>query len=174
MGAAFDIAVQRLNDINWNMEIKPNESHSALVAEYLRRLACFFKAHLSKQSPLGSPLDVLTFEDKSFVEEAKNVAEKNTPDIRNPIHYKICKNYLELVYLMEISNPKALNGQQIYEPIIQFFEKGGKLRYDHDKSFSCGSAAFVLNNWVEFHSNRAEIDFGMELGQEPYGTGVVN
>ncbi|MFA4136135.1 MULTISPECIES: hypothetical protein [unclassified Brevibacillus] len=155
---SFDNAVQRINKIIWNIKNNPKESHSVLLGEYLRRMACFFKPYFSSQSPMGSPLGVIKIENNSFFLEIEKIVEESLPDIINPIHYKICKNYLELAYLVEKGYPEALEVQDIYEPIIQFFERGGKLRFDSDRSFSCGSAAFVLDNWIDFHSNRPETD----------------
>lgn len=155
---SFSSAVQRINEIDWNVEEKPKESHSVLLAEYLRRMAIFTKPYTSNQSPIGSPLKVLNIENNDLLLEIDRVVDESLPDINNPIHYKICRNYLETAYIVEKGLSEALKVANIYEPIIKFFERGGKLRFDSDRALSCGSAAFVLDNWIDFHSSRLETD----------------
>ncbi|GMK40251.1 hypothetical protein PCCS19_33060 [Paenibacillus sp. CCS19] len=154
---SIEKSIQRIQRINWNSENKPGKLHSILVGEYLRRLACFYKPYCINQSPLGSLLDVIKVDERVHI-EIEGLAEETLLDIENPIHYKICKNYIELSYLMENKYTEAQQAQELYEPIIKFFERGGKLRFDSDRSLSCGSAAFVLNDWIEFHSNREKAD----------------
>ncbi|MFC9710483.1 hypothetical protein ACFTRD_20260 [Paenibacillus sp. NPDC056933] len=158
MRLSFSSAVQKINEIDWNTGEKPKESHSALLAEYLRRIAVFTSSYISNQSPLGSPVRVLNIENNDLLLEIDRVVDESLPDINNPIHYKICRNYLETAYVVEKGLSEVLKVANIYEPIIKFFERGGKLRFDSDRALSCGSAAFVLENWIDFHSSRLETD----------------
>ena len=91
---SFSSAAQRINEIDWNIEEKPKEAHSILLAEYLRRMAIFTKPYSSIQSTIGSPLKVLNIENDDLLLEIDRVVNGSFPDINNPIHYKICKNYL--------------------------------------------------------------------------------
>ncbi|WP_238558034.1 hypothetical protein [Paenibacillus shenyangensis] len=150
--------VKRVHEIDWNIARDPKQSHSVLLAEYLRRMAVFANTGFAIQSPLESPLKILNIENNDLLVEVSTVVEESLPNINNPIHYKICRNYLELAYIIEKGFSKALKVANMYEPIIKFFERGGKLRFDSDKALSCGSAAFVLNNWINFHSDRLETD----------------
>jgi hypothetical protein len=156
MTLSFSSAIQRIKVIDWNIEGRPQESHSVLLAEYLRRMANFAK-FFPCQNPIGSPLKVLNI-DSNLLQEIDRVIDESLPDINNPIHYKMCRSYLETAYIVEQEHSDAFKVAYIYEPIIKFFERGGKLRFDSDKALSCGNAAFVLDNWVDFHSTRLETD----------------
>jgi len=154
----FDTALQKINGINWNIQEVPKKSHYVLLAEYLRRMAIFTKPYSTNQSPMGSPLNVLNIENNNLLLEIDTILEESLSTINNPIHYKICRNYLEAAYIIDKGILKNATLLDIYEPIIKFFERGGKLRFDSDRAFSCGSAAFVLNDWINFHSSRLETD----------------
>ncbi|WP_236421061.1 hypothetical protein [Paenibacillus sp. JJ-223] len=155
---SFSSAVKRIKDINWSIEEEPKESHSVLLSEYLRRMAVFVKTYSSNHNPIGSPLKIFNIDDNNLLLKIDRNFDEKLPNINNPIHYKICRNYLEAASIVEMGHSEALKVANIYEPIINFFERGGNLRFDSDRALSCGSAAFVLENWVDFHSSRIEKD----------------
>lgn len=57
---------------------------------------------------------------------------------------KLCECYLEWSYLVDVKNEIAIKYNNLYEPIIKLFERGGKISY-HKNELICGKIGWPRN-----------------------------
>ncbi|MEC0235048.1 hypothetical protein P4H71_11985 [Paenibacillus kribbensis] len=97
---------------------------------------------------MGTNLDLEDFVTSIFYESGKP----------NLLCKTICLRYLEWVSLVE--EGKIISGeyQDIFEPLIKYFERGGTLRLDQGIYLDYGFGAFPIDNWRERYSKLHAID----------------
>lgn len=159
MSYNFITAIERIQQIDWTLEVEYKKSNDCLVSEFLRRASEFLICNSSTSSSLFfSPIKILGINIDLDLEE---ISEQVFPALdipSNPITRIICLRYIELAYLLESGVTTAMKFQDIYEPIIRFLERGGSLRIDKGVYLETGGFTFLLGEWVERHSKKEPID----------------
>lgn len=159
MNDFLEKAITRISKIAWGTSETKKKSSELLIAEYLRRSSQFLDGYSIESVPffspakvLGSPLDLEDIITSVFSESGKP----------NLLCKTICLRYLEWVSL--VGEGKILNGesQDIFEPLIKYFERGGTLRLDQSIYLDYGFGAFPIDNWRERYSKLHAIDISDE------------
>lgn len=159
MNDFLEKAITRISKIAWGTSETKKKSSELLIAEYLRRSSLFLDGYSIESGPffspakvLGSNLDLEDIITSIFSESGKP----------NLLCKTICLRYLEWVSL--VGEGKIINGeyQDIYEPLIKYFERGGTLRLDQGIYLDYGFGAFPIDNWRERYSKLQAIDISDE------------
>ncbi|MEH6848913.1 hypothetical protein [Bacillus pseudomycoides] len=139
-------AITRISQITWGASEVKKKSSELLIAEYLRRDSLFLEVYPFECGPFFSPAKVLDI-NLDFEDVITSIFTE--PGKPNLLCKTICLRYLEWVALVE--NGKILNGdfQDVYEPLIKYFERGGTLRIDKGIYLDYGFGAFPIDNWRE-------------------------
>ncbi|WP_231574858.1 hypothetical protein [Paenibacillus sp. FSL R7-0273] len=152
-------AITRISKIAWGTSKTKRKSSELLIAEYLRRSSLFLEKYSIESGPFFSPSKVL---DSNLDLEDVITGIFSASDKPNLLCKTICLRYLEWVSL--VGEGKIINGdyQDIYEPIIKYFERGGTLRLDQGIYLDYGFGAFPIDNWRERYSKLHAIDISDE------------
>ncbi|EPY11656.1 hypothetical protein SAMN04488689_107158 [Paenibacillus sp. cl6col] len=148
-------ATTRISKIAWGTSETKKKSSELLITEYLRRSALFLEGYSFESGPFFSPAKVvgsnLDLEDII----AGIFFESGRPNL---LCKTICLRYLEWVSLVEEGKIISDEYQDIYEPLIKYFERGGTLRLDQGIYLDYGFGAFPIDNWRERYSKLHAID----------------
>lgn len=147
LGQYFEEARKRIRNINWEYEDDFRPSHPTLVAEFIRRGNVFLdyiyynpdnrRAVFSAAQKLGINLPI-------DIEET--CTELN--QIKLATTQAICTFYLEWAYLADQGESIAIQFQDLYDPIIKLYQKGGTIFYRHGQLW-CGGNAWGRNSaWM--------------------------
>lgn len=140
----FESARNRIKKINWEYKDEFRPSHPILVAEFIRRGNLFLdhiqynpdsrRAVFSATQKLGIdlPIDI-----------EKVCTELN--QIKMATTRAICTFYLEWAYLVDQGEPIAIQFQDLYDPIIKLYERGGNIYYRHHE-LNCGRNGWGRNS----------------------------
>ncbi|MDQ0171544.1 hypothetical protein [Paenibacillus tundrae] len=114
-------AIERISAINWNsIGNRESRSHVHLCSEYLRRASIFLK-----KFP-GSCIYPFIVISNSITKSEENFEKFQVLDkINNSYHRVIVDSYLELNALIDEGNQIALENQDLFEPVIKLYERGG-------------------------------------------------
>ncbi|MEK3849011.1 hypothetical protein BK143_11710 [Paenibacillus peoriae] len=121
----------RIKNIDWLNKEEDKPSHAILLFEFYRRRAIFLD-HLSISTPVR----------RAFHSAAKESGIQLPVDIEAICHELelikddwlvkwTCLFSLEWAYLIDQKNPVALQFQDMYDPIIELFKRGGRVQYHH-------------------------------------------
>ncbi|WP_128102035.1 hypothetical protein [Paenibacillus sp. DCT19] len=159
MSYNFITAIERVQRIDWSLEVENKKSNDCLVSEFLRRASAFLvSSTFTSSNFFFSPIKVLG---TNIELDLERISEQIFPteDIpSNPITRIMYLRYIELAYLLDIGITIAMKYQDIYEPIIRFLERGGSLRIDKGVYLETGGSTLLLGEWVERYSKNEPID----------------
>lgn len=131
MNERFESTREQIMNIDWSNEESDKPSHAVLLFEFYRRRAVFLD-HLS----------IETAQRRAFFSAAKESNIELPIDIgamcpeleliKNEWLVKLtCLFSLEWAYLIDQEIPIALKFHDMYNPIIELFKRGGRVRYHH-------------------------------------------
>lgn len=149
MNEKFEAARLTIKKINWGFQESNKPSHSKLLFEFLRRGSLFLD-FLSVDE--NSRPAVFSASEKSDIHLSIDVVKicSELELIKNESLVKwTCLNYLEWAFLADQNIPIALEFQNLYEPVIKLFERGGKIRYHHGE-LVCGKIGWSRNLSAKF------------------------
>lgn len=159
MNDLMENAITRISKIAWGTSEIKKKSSELLIAEYLRRCSLFLGVYSFESGPFVSPAKVLNtnLDLEDYITSI--FAESGKPNL---LCKTICLRYLEWVFLVD--EGKIINDeyQDIYEPLIKYFERGGTLRLDQGIYLDYGFGAFPIDNWRERYSKLHAIDISDE------------
>jgi hypothetical protein len=144
MGQHFEKAKKRIKDIYWHYKDDYRPSHAVLVVEFIRRGNVFLdycKKDCNRRVAIFSAAQVIGADlpiDMKEVCKELNVIGGGTALV-------ICSFYLERAYLVDQEVPEAMQFQDLYEPIIKLFERGGRVFYRHNE-LVCGGYGWTRNS----------------------------
>lgn len=148
-------AITRINNIEWDkVGIKASKEDGILGAEFLHRLANFYNEKLIKPYPplLSDIANILGDNSEMDFDQYYN---DMTREFLNKTIYqnKIVEYYLKLSRLAE-KNLEAKQFLNVYEPLIEIFEKGGSFKL-RKNDLEIEQIIFIpLNNWFDkFNKN---------------------
>ncbi|CAH1222325.1 hypothetical protein PAECIP111893_04846 [Paenibacillus plantiphilus] len=152
-------ATTRISKIAWGTSEVKKKSRELLIAEYLRRSSLFLEAHSFEAGPFFSPAKVVRT-DLDLEDRINSIFfESGKPNL---LCKTICLRYLEWTYLVDKGEITYDECQDIYEPLIKYFERGGDLRLDQGIYLDYGFGAFPIDNWCERYSKLHAIDISDE------------
>ncbi|NRS52130.1 hypothetical protein [Brevibacillus sp. HB2.2] len=152
-------AKDRIRQIDWSIKSENKKSNAYLVAEYLMRASQFLIFNSSTVSNLFfSPIKILNSDTEIDLEKLSEEVFPDTSIPLNPYSKIICLRFIEMSMLIDSENQTAIRFKDIYEPIIKFIERGGRLRIDQGVYLEVGGFTFLLGEWVERHSKFVERD----------------
>ncbi len=139
-------AITRLSKITWSTSELKKKSSELLITEYLRRSSLFLEIYSIESGPFFSPAQVLG---TNLDLEDVITSIFTEPGKPNLLCKTICLRYLEWASL--VKKGELIDGeyQDIYEPLIKYFERGGSLRIDQGIYLDYGYGAFPIDNWRE-------------------------
>ncbi|MGG4221584.1 hypothetical protein ABEW32_25605 [Paenibacillus jamilae] len=139
-------AITRLSKITWSTSELKKKSSELLITEYLRRSSLFLEINSIESGPFFSPAQVLG---TNLDLEDVITSIFTEPGKPNLLCKTICLRYLEWASL--VKKGELIDGeyQDIYEPLIKYFERGGSLRIDQGIYLDYGYGAFPIDNWRE-------------------------
>ncbi|WP_223275695.1 hypothetical protein [Paenibacillus elgii] len=135
------------------------KSSELLIAEFLRRGSLFLENSSSEFGLFFSPAKVL---DVNLDLENVITSIFYEPGKPNLLCKTICLRYLEWVSLVEKGKIMSNEYQDVYEPLIKYFERGGTLRIDQGIYLDYGFGAFPIDNWRERYSKLQATDISDE------------
>lgn len=152
-------AITRISKIAWGTSETKKKSSELLITEYLRRSALFLEGYSFESGPFFSPAKVLASNLDLEDIITSIFSESGKPNL---LCKTICLRYLEWVTL--VGEGKIIDGeyQDIYEPLIKYFERGGTLRLDQGIYLDYGFGAFPVDNWLDRYSKLHAIDISDE------------
>ena len=145
-------AIERLNNINWS-DIGENgqEKDMEFGIDFIRKMAVFCKKNnitpsLPFTTDLSSFLANCAIDDKILNQcnnEVRNI-------IKNPSFSTAIVSYYIKASILSDKDAKYTACMNVYEPIIQLFEKGGNFVYrERGMSFINSGLIPLPKNWVE-------------------------
>lgn len=131
MNERFESTREQIMNIDWSNEEPDKPSHAILLFEFYRRRAIFL-----------DQLSIETTQRRAFFSAAKESEIEISIDIeamcpeleliKNEWLVKwTCLFSLEWAYLIDQKIPIALKFHDMYNPIIDLFKRGGRVRYHH-------------------------------------------
>lgn len=145
IGKRFINAIARINSIDWN-NIKSSEkiSNAILVREYLRRATSFiYSVQVSVKYPFFSAAKAIGKE--LVIDIGRLCPILENPD--NSLYRGLCQFFLEWCTLADAGDSIAIEHEDLYEPIVKLFERGGGRFCIHHGELIIDSAAFPLKYW---------------------------
>ncbi|MGO4532716.1 hypothetical protein AB4Z30_26835 [Paenibacillus sp. 2TAF8] len=144
MNSNFEQARKRIKNINWDNKSLDKPSHTILVTEFIRRGNIFldFNSKDDNRRAVFNATEVIDYEIPAHIKEGCNgLIEANVDWITE----YLCTFYLEWAYVLDKQMPIALKFQDLYDPIIKLFERGGRISYHHNE-LVCGKHAWPRNS----------------------------
>ncbi|URZ02147.1 hypothetical protein [Clostridium felsineum] len=140
----FDQALARIEQINWNNSYRNKPSYSILVHEFIRRGNIFRDIYDKENTGRLAVFSAAHIINASISEDVQRLIKD-----KNLIKYgwtmaALCEYYLEWSYLIDRKNEIAIEYNDLYEPIIKLFERGGRISY-HQNELICGKAGWSRN-----------------------------
>lgn len=144
VGQTFEEARKRIRNINWEYEDDFRPSHPLLAAEFFRR-GNLFLDYIHKDP--DSRFTVFSAIHEIGADLPINIKE-TCPELEQitigwTAQY-FCTFYLEWAYLVDQGEPIAVQFQDLYDPIIKLYERGGRIYYHHHELI-CGGSGFSRN-----------------------------
>ncbi|MGO4786534.1 hypothetical protein AB4124_03690 [Paenibacillus sp. 2KB_20] len=140
MNQLFEDARTIIRSINWEKEELNRPSHGVLMYEFLRRASQFYdfiNQEPRKRLAIFSAADMcgiqLPIDIYNYCDELNEIKDES-------LVKSACKSYLEWAYLSGKNESIALTFQDLYDPLIKFFNRGGRVRY-HNGELVYGWAA---------------------------------
>ncbi len=146
----FEKAIDRINHIDWDKvgtRVSPEDGDSGV--EFLRRLANFYTETLFKRyPPLVSDIAWIMGE-PSEANFEKYYTDKTKEFLSITIYQsKIVEYYLKLAQLAD-NNPEARKYMNVYEPLIELFERGGSFKLRKNELEIENFSSIPLYHWYE-------------------------
>lgn len=144
-------AITRINKVNWN-EFGSNvsEENGKLAKEFLRRLACFYKAEFQKpKTPVYSNVAYL-LGDTNLKISIDEFCQKSTQDFLEKHGYIkfIVSFYIQLAKYVD-EHPNYSEYLNIYEPLLVILENGGSFNIN-TMGIEIGGVGYIpLQGWYE-------------------------
>lgn len=145
----FEKALQRINNIDWNIRKENLPSQVFLVTEFINRGNIFRDAYAPDnhiRKPIYSAAKVVGVEEETLVKVHKKVEELELLKHGWPVEF-LCKFFLEWVWINSIQAKRDIRFDDLYEPIILLFERGGRISYHHNEMV-CGKYGWPLNVYL--------------------------
>lgn len=153
---AANKALERLLAVDWEYNDARQESHVALMTEYLRRATLWVMAFN------------ISGKGRFF-----NLAGIIMPDVSAPQHLideveelpanwwgrRICTWYLLWAMIKDHPEVTKLDLPDLYEPLIRLYERGGSFTMEHT-FIDVGSAGIPAVRWSDFESLEPLPDLG--------------
>lgn len=140
MGQHFEAARKRIGKIDWEFEDIYRPSHAKLVSEFFRRGKIFLDEMDSNKKPV-----VFRAAQVAGIDLPVNIKETSLELNQRKIGWLaeyFCTFYLEWQYLVDQRIPEALQYQDLYDPIIKLYERGGRIHFHHHELI-CGNYGFA-------------------------------
>lgn len=146
-------AIKRLNNIRWeNLGSNGEEKDIELGIEFLKRMAVFCKRNgISPRFMLPFMINLSSLEANCVI--SQEILDKCNDKVREIIKSPsfstaIVTFYLQVSILTD-QDIKFINAVDVYEPIIELFEKEGYFVY-RERGMSFFNAGLIsLNNWFD-------------------------
>ena len=127
----FEGVRQNIKNIDWANEEPDKPSHAVLLFEFYRRRAIFLD-YLSIETPMRRAFNSAAKESDIQLQVDIKAACPELELIKDNWLVKwTCIFSLEWAYLIDQKNPVALLFQDMYDPIIELFRRGGRVQYHH-------------------------------------------
>jgi hypothetical protein len=149
-------AIERINNIKWEVVGTNSKDLGNLGYEFLRRLAHFFKSKgIEPMAPMFSNIAKLL----------GDVEEVNISDYCNPCTIEFCNKYTYVKYLFNHylqlakyadKNSDVIKYLSVYDPLIKVLERGGMFSLNTHTLELCGQ--FPLYGWYERFAVKEPID----------------
>ncbi|NPC93892.1 hypothetical protein HOO54_17135 [Bacillus sp. WMMC1349] len=145
MNTNFQLASERIKNINWENKGVVKPFHPVLVREFIRRGNIFldFKFKDNNRRAVFNAAKEINMEIPDHIKE--KCTELVNVNIDWVTEY-LCTFYLEWAYVVDKQLPIALDLYDLYDPIIKLFERGGRISYHHNE-IVCGKHAWSRNSW---------------------------
>lgn len=147
----FKDAVERVNKIDWDLFGNTDIKKRGLVGEYLKRMAKFLDENsFEPRNPLFINVSFLLGNENEInlleycSPKAQNILE-NSPYIEKTLEY-----YLELADYSDTYNKYKVY-LEIYEPLIQLIEMGGKFAFREGGIMIYRGAYYPLHGWYKLY-----------------------
>lgn len=145
MSERVNNAIERINKIKWdNIKSSGRASNGVLVREYLRRATLFIHSvGVMVKYPFFNAAKAIGKEPITDIVKVCPLIEK----LDNALYKGLCQSYIEWSALADEGEPTAIEYQDLYEPLIKLFERGGGRFSIHHGELIIDSAAYPLNYW---------------------------
>ncbi len=142
--AEFNKAIQRIEDINWENVQDSQPSFELLVSEFIRRGNKFRDIYAPENK-----LRLAVFSAAEVINAEIPIDIEGIVDSLNLLKYgwttrNLCMSYLEWSYLTSSKDKIAIDFNDLYDPIIMLYERGGRISY-HQNELLCGKYAWFRN-----------------------------
>jgi hypothetical protein len=147
----IDKAIERLNGIDWsNVGKNVHKDDVKLGVEFVKRMAKFCSENDVKPI-LPFMINIASYFGDYEIDES--ILSKCSNEVKTIINsqsfsYTIADFYLQTARLVD-SNSQYDTYLQVYEPIIQLYEKGGIFNYREGGMSFIGSGLIPLSGWYE-------------------------
>lgn len=135
MGQYFESAKIRVKNIDWNYKSLYRPSHAILISEFIKRERAFETFHSVSYAYRFWALRVIKGKlSKNIMDEIegniRGYIEKMLSDWNIEGYARLnCFFYIEWAYLVDQGIPEAVQFQDLYDPIIKLYERGGRVHY---------------------------------------------
>lgn len=138
MNNSFEKAVERIKGIDWNYRERYKPCFPMLISEFINRGNIFKDDYCNDKIPgmaVFSAADILEINIPFDIDGLVNDLELLEAGW---VSMYLCKFYLEWSYLIALNIDAAVQHKGLYEPIIKFYERGGRMNYDKNELI-CGN-----------------------------------
>ncbi|AJS61115.1 hypothetical protein UB51_24765 [Paenibacillus sp. IHBB 10380] len=120
-----------IKNIDWLNTEEDKPSHAVLLFEFYRRRAIFLD-YLSIETPMRRAFNSAAKESEIQLQEDIEIICPELELIKENWLVKwTCLFSLEWAYLIDKKTPIACQFQDMYDPIIELFKRGGRVHYHH-------------------------------------------
>ncbi|WP_138755907.1 hypothetical protein [Paenibacillus sinopodophylli] len=142
----FEKAVQRIINIDWSFRKHDRPSYELLVTEFINRGNVFRDVYCPENNmrkPIYSAVQVLGIEEKIRIDIQKKVEGLDLIKQGWMVEF-LCKYFLEWEWIISYGVNIDVRFEDLYEPIILLFERGGRVSYHHNE-LVCGKYGWPQN-----------------------------
>ncbi|SFE60127.1 hypothetical protein SAMN04487969_104107 [Paenibacillus algorifonticola] len=142
----FEKAVQRIKNIDWSVRKQDLPSHALLVTEFINRGNVFRDVYCPEnkmRKPIYSAAQIIGVEEKILLDIQKKVEELDLLKQGWTVEF-LCKYFLEWEWAISVGEKIDVRFEDLYEPIILLFERGGRVSYHHNE-LVCGKYGWPQN-----------------------------